>query len=57
MTNWIIVNINRVEICITTDKENSERERESVLIEIIALSMGGGILYILGLKPPSKLLP
>lgn len=28
MTNWIIVNINRVEICITTDKGNSERERE-----------------------------
>ena len=27
MTNWIIVNINRVEICITTNKENSERER------------------------------
>ena len=53
---WIIVNINRVKMCITTNKENSERER--VFVEIIALSMGGGgILYILGSKPPSKILP
>ena len=37
---WIIVNINRMEMCITTNRENSERER-GVFVEIIALSMGG----------------
>ena len=49
---WIIVNINRVEICITTNKENSERERECVLIEIIALSMGGRDFVYFGVETP-----
>ena len=48
---WIIVNINRMEMCITTNRENSERER-GVFVEIIALSMGGRDFVYFGVETP-----
>ena len=51
MTNWIIVNINRVEICITTDKENSERARVCAYRNYSIVNGGRDFVYF-GVETP-----